>query len=150
MIAVDPADPKSPEATALLNASHAFLRTLYQPEYNFYLSIDDLCAPHIRFFVAGQDGVPRGCGALANYGDYGEVKSMYTDPAARGAGIGAALMERIEAEARGQGLPLLRLETGDDLYAAHRLYARCGFVLCGAFGDYTEGPHSVFMEKRLG
>jgi putative acetyltransferase len=44
---------------------------------------------------------------------------------------------------------VLRLETGDDLYPAHRLYRRHGFVERGPFGDYAEGPHSVFMEKRL-
>jgi putative acetyltransferase len=59
-------------------------------------------------------------------------------------------MARLEAEARGLGLGALKLETGDDLYPAHRLYRRHGFTDCGPFGDYAEGPHSVFMEKRLG
>ena len=58
-------------------------------------------------------------------------------------------MAALEAEARAQGLPLMRLETGDDLYPAHRLYERHGFLRCGPFGDYVDGPHSVFMEKRL-
>ena len=58
-------------------------------------------------------------------------------------------MAALERRARASGLPLLRLETGDDLHAAHRLYARHGFTETGPFGNYEEGPHSVFMEKRL-
>jgi len=77
------------------------------------------------------------------------VKSMFVDPIARGSGTGAALMAALEAAARAEGLAVMRLETGDDLYPAHRLYQRHGFTRCGPFGDYDEGPHSVFMEKRL-
>lgn len=149
MIIVRNGRPDSPEGTALLTASHAYLQSLYPPEDNYFLSIDELCAPHIRFFIAERDGTPCGCAALAVMGDYGEVKSMFVDPTLRGSGTGAALMERLEAEARALGLAAMKLETGDDLYPAHRLYRRHGFTDCGPFGDYTDGPHSVFMEKRL-
>ena len=142
--------PDCPEATALLRASQAYLASLYPAEDNHYLSIEALCEPHIRFFIAEAGGRACGCAALAVMGEYGEVKSMFVDPDARGAGAGAALMARLEAEARGLGLGALKLETGDDLYPAHRLYRRHGFSDCGPFGDYAEGPHSVFMEKRLG
>lgn len=148
-VTVRKASPREPGATALLEASHAYLQALYPPEDNYFLSIDDLCLPSIVFFVAERDGLTIACGALATKDGYGEVKSMFTAPQARGAGTGAILMAALEAEARAQGLPLMRLETGDDLYPAHRLYERHGFTRCGPFGDYAEGPHSVFMEKRL-
>jgi putative acetyltransferase len=141
--------PDSPEGRALLTASHAYLQSLYPPEDNYFLSIDELCAPSIRFFIAETGGRACGCAALAVKADYGEVKSMFVDPVDRGIGTGAALMVRLEAEARALGLSSMKLETGDDLFPAHRLYGRHGFVACGPFGDYTEGPHSVFMEKRL-
>jgi putative acetyltransferase len=147
---VRPGRPDSPEGTALLTASHDYLQSLYPPEDNYFLSIDELCAPHIRFFIAEAEGCACGCAALAVMDDYGEVKSMFVDPSVRGAGTGAALMHRLEEEARVLGLTALKLETGDDLYPAHRLYRRHGFIDCGPFGSYTEGPHSVFMEKRLG
>lgn len=146
------ADPRSADGTALLHASHALMQSLYPPEANHFLSIDALCAPHVRFFIADFAdfaGVAVGCAALADHRDYGEVKSMFVAPDARGSGAGAALMQMIESAARDAGLPVLKLETGDDLYAAHRLYQRHGFAVCGPFGDYTEGPHSVFMEKPL-
>lgn len=148
-VTVRPGRPDSPEGTALLTASHAYLQSLYPPEDNFFLSIDELCAPHIRFFIAEAAGRPCGCAALAVMGDYAEVKAMFVDPALRGGGTGAALMQRLEDEARALNLAAMKLETGDDLYPAHRLYRRHGFTDCGPFGDYAEGPHSVFMEKRL-
>lgn len=141
--------PRSEEATALLGASHAYLASLYPSEANYYLSIDALCAPEIAFFVADMNGRTTGCAALKHCDGYGELKSMFVDPEARGSGTGAALLAAIETEAIVQGIGLIRLETGDTLHAAHRLYARHGYRVCGPFGDYVEGPHSVFMEKRL-
>lgn len=148
-ITVDLADPRSAEGLALLNASHAYLLSLYPPEFSFALNPDQLAAPHISFFIADRDGEALGCAALANQGAYGEIKSMFVHPDARGTGTGAALMRTLEDEARTQGLTIMKLETGDDLFPAHRLYQRHGFTICGPFGDYVEGPHSVFMEKRL-
>jgi len=146
---VHQADPRAKEGRALLGASHAYLASLYPPEHNHYLSVDELAQPHIDFWVAAIDDQPLGCIALARLDGYGEVKSMYVDPASRGQGVGAALLAALEDRARGMGVPVLRLETGDDLYPAHRLYRRHGFTDCGPFGDYESGPHSVFMEKRL-
>ncbi len=148
-ITVELADPRSAEGLALLNASHAFLLSMYPPEFSFALNPGQLAEPHISFFIADRNGEALGCAALSNKGAYGEIKSMFVHPDARGTGTGAALMATLEDEARQQGLSLIRLETGDDLYDAHRLYARHGFEICGPFGDYVEGPHSVFMEKRL-
>ncbi len=148
-LTVDLADPRGARGTALLRASHAFLQSLYPPEAIFALDPAQLAAPHVSFFIAEAGGDALGCAALANQGSYGEIKSMFVHPDARGTGTGAALMATIEDEARTQGLTLLRLETGDDLAPAHRLYQRHGFTMSGPFGDYVAGPHSVFMEKRL-
>ncbi|RMF38054.1 MAG: GNAT family N-acetyltransferase, partial [Alphaproteobacteria bacterium] len=47
------------------------------------------------------------------------------------------------------GLPLLRLETGEDSPDALAFYAKSGFARRGPFGEYRENGSSVFMEKRL-
>ena len=80
---------------------------------------------------------------------------MYVRDSARRQGVADALLAHIEAEVRGAGLFLLRLETGVRQVAAIRLYARAGFRACPAFGAYAlMTPHaiatSVFFEKRLG
>ena len=146
---VIPSDPKEPGASALLTASHPLMQSLFPPEDNFFLDIDALCAPDIRFFAAMEGARCLGTGALALRDGYGEVKSMFVDEAARGRGVADAILRRIEEEARDRGLAALKLETGNVLHAAHRLYARHGFTPCGPFGDYPNSPSSIFMEKAL-
>ncbi len=138
------------EARHLLEASHAMMLELFDPDANHFLSLDALRGPDIRFFIARLDGQVAGCAALALRDGYGEIKSMFVDPEIRRAGIAGRLMDRLESEAEAFGLGLLRLETGDLLDAARALYARHGFVERGPFGDYAAHPQSVFMEKRLG
>ena len=149
MIRVEIGDPRHPQATALLQASHQLMQDLFPAESNHYLSVVDLCTPDITFFTATKDGTIIGTGALANKGDYGEIKSMFVAPDARGTGTAAAILRIIEDTARENGHVWLRLETGDKLHAAHRLYERHGFTKCGPFGDYPDDPLSLFMEKTL-
>ncbi len=149
MIIVEKSDPHAPQATALLRQSHALMEQLFPPEDNFYLDINDLTAPDIRFFTAREGQDVLGTGALAIKPDYGEVKSMFVAENARGKGVADALMRQIEDEARAENLPLLKLETGNVLHAAHALYRRHGFIDCGPFGGYAAAKSSIFMEKPL-
>jgi len=148
-ISVQPGDPRHPDAMALLHQSHALMESLFPPEDNHFLDIDALCAPEISFYVAMLNGKILGTAALANKGAYGEVKSMFVAPDTRGLGVGAHLLAHLESEARARALPALKLETGNLLTEAHRLYARAGFALCAPFGDYVENSSSLFMEKQL-
>ena len=127
----------------------------YTPEQRHGLTLTALFQPHIRFFVARLNGGAVGCGGLALFDDFAEVKRMYVRGAARGRGVARALLARIEIEARAASLLILRLETGERQVAAIRLYALAGFKPCAAFGDYMAmRPEaiatSVFLEKRLG
>ncbi len=149
MIIVEQGDPRDPQATALLRQSHALMQSLFPPEENYFLSIDALCDPSIRFLIAREGTTILGTGALAIKNGYGEVKSMFTADAARGRGVAGSVLRMIEDLARDEGLGWLRLETGNVLFEAHRLYARHGFTVCGPFGDYPEAKSSIFMEKRL-
>jgi len=148
-VSIELGDPRDPQATALLQASHALMQSLFPAESNHYLSVDALCVPSVRFFVAKSGNAILGCGALKVKDGYGEVKSMFTDPAGRGQGIADKILSKIEDTAMAEGLSILRLETGDLLVDAHRLYARHGFEKRGPFGDYIDDPRSLFMEKAL-
>lgn len=149
MIIIEKTDPRHLGAVSLLKQSHALMRSLFPPEENFFLNIDDLVADHIHFFTARDGERILGTGALAVKEGYGEVKSMFVDEAARGKGVADALMRQIEDTARELGLSQLKLETGNVLHAAHKLYARHGFTPCDRFGDYPESPSSIYMEKTL-
>ena len=149
MLIVEQADPRAAGPRALLEASHALMQAMFPPEENYFLNIDELCASNITFFAAREGDVILGTGALASQGSYGEVKSMFTSPDARGRGVAAAILRAIEDAARKQEIQILKLETGDPLKSAVRLYERAGFSRCDIFGDYAPNGSSVYMQKSL-
>lgn len=141
--------PDTPEARALLEASDALMNALYPPEDNYLLDVAALLAPDITFLVCRRGGRAVGCGAIARREGYVEIKRVFVAPEARGLGLSKRLMAELERVAVAEGFPLARLETGDRQPEALGLYHALGYVERGAFGDYPEGPPSVFMEKRL-
>lgn len=149
MLIVEQTDPRAPGPSALLEASHALMQATFPPEENYFLNIDELCDETIVFFAAREGDVTLGTGALALKDGYGEVKSMFTAPNARGKGVAAAILRALEDTARKKNLSLLKLETGDPLDAAIRLYERAGFTRCAIFGAYEPNASSVYMEKHL-
>jgi len=117
------------------------------------LDLSGLRAPEVTFWSAWEGDAVVGVGALKRLStDHGEVKSMHTAEAARGRGVGSAMVRHIMAAARSRGMSRLSLETGSWPYfaPARALYARHGFVECGPFGEYREDPNSVFMTLALG
>jgi putative acetyltransferase len=126
----------------------------YPPENRHGLPLEAIFQPHVRFFVATLDGDPVGCGGVALFDGFAEVKRMYVRPVARGQGVARAILDRLEAETRAANLPVLRLETGDKQTDALRLYYRYGFTDCGPFGHYAALPPqaiaaSIFLEKLV-
>ena len=150
-IAIALESPRQPQVIALIETLDAFNAALYPPEANHHLDIEALCAPDIRFLVArrGDDVIGIGALWLQPERGFGEVKRMYVSAAARGTGLGPALLGEIETMARAAGLPALMLETGTQNFGALKLYERAGFTTRGPFGDYPDHQLSVFMEKRL-
>jgi len=126
----------------------------YPPENRHGLPLEAIFQPHVRFFVATLDDAPAGCGGVAFFDGFAEVKRMYVRPAARGQGVARAILARLEAETRAANLAVLRLETGDKQIDALRLYRRYGFTDCAPFGVYLHLPAdaiaaSIFLEKPV-
>lgn len=145
-------DPRAPDVTALLQRHLEFARSTTPPEFVFALDIDALVSPAITFCSARRAGVLLGVGALKELDPvHGELKSMHTVAAARGQGIGAALVDHLVQLARRRGYRRVSLETGsqDAFAAARALYAAAGFTTCGPFADYPDSPSSVFMRRDL-
>jgi putative acetyltransferase len=150
---------RAPDATAevrdLIGELDQALSGPYLPSQRHALALDELFADNVRFFVARvEGGTAAGCGGVAFYEGFAEVKRMFTRPAYRQQGVAGALLARLEAEARGSGYVTLRLETGCHQTAAMTFYERAGFQPCEAFGPYAAMPPeaietSVFYEKRL-
>ena len=142
--------PRQADVTRLLEALDAYQSALYPPESNHFLDVEALAAPNIRFLVARRGVAAVGCAALRiDAAGYGELKRLFVTPAARGIRLGRRLLDRIEEQARQEGLDCVRLETGIHQPEALGLYRSAGYAEREPFGDYAPDPLSVFMEKRL-
>lgn len=156
-LVIRPERPDQPDVLPLLGALDAYLASLYAPEDNHILGVDQLLADDVRFLVARQGGTAVGCGAVrrmpaepdTNDQPYGEIKRMFVAPAQRGQRVAQALLAQLEAVLRGQGLAQALLETGRDQAEALRLYRRAGYAPRGPFGGYPDNGLSVFMAKAL-
>ncbi len=114
--------------------------------------LDDLLESGGRVYVAEVDGRAVGVGGLKLLGaDTGEIKRMFVTPAARGLGVGRAIVERLIGDARGLGCETIYLESASFMHSAHALYRSVGFVPADAYpGREFEGaPNDISIFMRL-
>jgi GNAT superfamily N-acetyltransferase len=80
------------------------------------------------------------------------VSSLAVAPPARRRGVGAALVARVEAEARRRRLPRLALDVNRDSSGTRSFYARLGFVETAGASRSARGPATGFLrlEKPVG
>ena len=149
-VSIGRADPRQPEVRALISALDGLMASLYPAESNHLLDVDTLALDDVTFLVARDGERIVGCGAMKRHdARLGEVKRMFVDPQARGLGLGARILEAIEAEAVRQGVRRLALETGIHQPEAIGLYRKAGFQECPPFADYKPDPLSLFMIKEI-
>lgn len=151
-VTIGRADPHDPAVAALAAEHKRRSSAVCGLCADHSLEIEQLCADDIRLWAAMRDADLLGVGALQTLNpSHGEVKAMFTVDAARGLGVGAALLRTIIAAARDAGMMRLSLETGTQDYfaAARRLYARAGFAECAPFAAYVADTRSVFMTRVL-
>src|SRR3984893_13170531 len=139
-ITIERAVEASPEVCDLIGELNDVLGAAYESHQRHGLSIVQLFEPHVRFFLARLDDLAGGCGIVAVFDDYAEVKRMAARPATRGRGVAKALLCRIQNEVRGANKSILRLETGTHQQEAIGLYERMGFRPRGPFGPYAAMP----------
>ena len=143
----------SPEAARLIAALNAELTTTF-PEpgaTHFSLSDQQVVTGDGAFLVAYLDDMAVGCGAVRRLDEAtAEIKRMYVDPTVRGRGIGRALVEALECEARLAGVTRIVLETGTRLAPAIKLYEAMGYARIPLFGEYLSSPNtSLCFGKSL-
>ena len=73
---------------------------------------------------------------------------MHTDRAARGRGVGRAMLAHLLDTARSRGFRQVSLETGTTaaFAPARALYESAGFVPCGPFAGYQPSEDNVFYD----
>lgn len=146
------ADPLDGAVEWLVRRHLEFGRASSPPKDAHALEVDELLDPAIVLFAAHSGDEVLAVGALKEISeDHGEVKTMHTLEAARGRGIGRAMLDHLLAEARRRGYRRVSLETGSmDAFApARSLYLGAGFSLCKPFGEYKPSPNSVYMKIYL-
>jgi putative acetyltransferase len=142
--------PDQPEVITLIADLDGYQDTLYPPESRHALDLASLKQLNVLFAVArDREGQAIGCGAIVLNREFGEVKRMYVSPRGRGQGVAKKLLALLESRAKDSGCHLLKLETGPYQHEALALYASAGYECRGPFGDYTNDPLSVFMQKHI-
>jgi len=146
-------DDRTDKAVKRLLETHLKNASEHSPEEAiFALDIDALKVPEISFWTAWQASDILGCGALKILdSQHAEIKSMHTLERSRGKGIASQLLSHILEQAKFKNIRRISLETGtaEAYIPAHRLYKKHGFKQCGAFADYQESEHSLYMSKLL-
>lgn len=116
--------------------------------------LDTLLDSGARLAVAERDGELLGCGAWRRFdgaalGRMAELKKLMTMPAARGQGVGRAVVEVLVEDAADVGVELLTLECRGNNHAALARYASLGFVVTGRRPDAVAVGDERFDQMLL-
>ncbi|MEM9130694.1 MAG: GNAT family N-acetyltransferase [Actinomycetota bacterium] len=151
MIALERRPPDDPEVDALITALSAHLWDAYPEDREEYASHNAL-ASDTTVVLARLDGESVGCGAFRPLPwdpTAVEIKRMFVSAAARGHGVGAAVLAELDALAEAAGFVVARLETGVRQVEAMGLYEKAGYRRIPNYPPYEDLPLSVCYEKPL-
>ena len=96
VLCLAPDDPRADDVHELLERHLSFARMATPPAHVFALDAEGRLDQTVTYFSARRDGVLLGVGALKELDpSHGELKSMHTVEAARGQGVGRAMVEHL-------------------------------------------------------
>ncbi len=138
----------APKVTALVNVAYGHyverIGMLPRPMTDDYREV----IAKGRVTVAESHGNIVGVIVLAVDDEGFLIDNVAVDPSYRGRGLGKALLEFAEAEARAQGFDSIYLYTHEKMTENLALYSRIGYV---EYDRRSQGDFSlVFMRKHLG
>lgn len=130
---------------------------VYEAEFGWDTSFEALVARIVADFAADHDpsreaawiaeldGRRVGCVFCIAYDETtAQLRILLVDPAGRGRGVGAKLVDECIAFARAAGYARMRLWTNHPLAAARQIYVAAGFALT------DEEPHRSFGVDLIG
>ena len=145
-------DPRASDVRELVERHLEFAKS-HKPHGDVHaLDVAGLLDPAVTVFSYRAGGELLAVGALKRLDRRNaELKSLHNAEAARGRGIGRAMVAHLIGVARDRGFARVSLKTGSQpaFAAARSLYASAGFTPCGPFGDYRSSRHSSFMTLPL-
>ncbi|KMK67317.1 GNAT family N-acetyltransferase [Puniceibacterium sp. IMCC21224] len=132
------------------------LTDTFYPEHDYaslLTRIDEEHAPPDGALLLASSGTQfLGCGMYRRFDATScEIKRVYVDDAARGMGLGRALMQALLDQARVAGYTTARLDTMKSLLGARALYNTLGFRETGPYYDVPDVArgHLCYFEYDL-
>jgi ribosomal protein S18 acetylase RimI-like enzyme len=137
-----PTPTDAPVADELLG-EYFTSRELGMPGYRTFRPDPALFVPPAGVFLVTEvDGSAIGCGGIRMLTpDRAEVKHLWVRPAARGTGLGRALLLELERRAAELGATEIVLDTNERLEAAQSLYRSSGYVDTEPYNDNPNATH---------
>ena len=125
---------------------HAIRRAVFTLGQGVHPSIEvDGRDPECLHFLARLDGEEVGAARMREVSGVAKAERVAVLAFTRGAGVGRALMDALEAAASSRGLPKVKLSAQHDVVA---FYEKLGYVAYGETFIEADIPHR-WMEKRL-
>jgi GNAT superfamily N-acetyltransferase len=149
---IESTDPLGPEAAELIRGLSAELALRYDhvDSGSRQFRPEEVTGPGSVFLVGRLGSLAVACGALRPLEPgVGEVKRMFVTPDCRGRSYARRVLAELERWADKLGYHALRLETGERLTEAIRLYERAGYRRIENYGIYVAAGRSVCFEKTL-
>lgn len=124
------------------------IRLLEEKLYEFNSAatgIDD--ARSLAIFARAPDGEIQAALCGHTWGGCCEIRQLWVHQALRRRGIGRALVDAAESEARSRGCRQIVLQTHS--FQAPDFYRKLGFEIVGAVENYPEGHQHLVLRKTL-
>ena len=134
-----------------LQEIHAIEQDSFSDPWRLGQFIEELGKTDADWLVALDDGLVVGYVGLQMMVDEGHIVNLAVAPAARGRGIGSALLARALEAASERGARLVTLEVRENNLEAERLYRRYGFEAVGRRPRYytDTGEDALIMTLEL-
>lgn len=147
-------DPRSPEARSAVDQYFAELDARFESGFapergGANADAESLRGPTGAFVIMWTDELAIGCGGVQRIDDQtAEIKRMWIHPDWRGLGLGARLLDRLEAQVAELDYTRVVLDTNESLDEAIALYGRSGYTPTERYNDNPYANH--WFEKHLG
>ena len=151
MLDLRPSRLDDPDALLLTEEVQRFYEELYGGRDEDPIAPEEFAAPDGGFLIGYHEGEPVAMGGWSFLPgrDAVKIRRMYVRATVRRLGFAAAVLQRLEDDARAAGASRVVLGTGEPQVAAVRFYRSRGYTDVEPYGYYAAAPGAVSLGKAL-